>query len=342
MSLSIAYALVAALALNPWTTPHVLTISDGGSVNTLNPHLEQSAPVANMSELTGAWLVRWDEHNQPYPELATELPTLQNGGVSPDGRTITYHLRHGVKWSDGAPFTADDVVYSTGVVNNPANNEGGRWDMIAAVAAPDKYTVVYHLKKPFSTALEAFFSSCCANPSILPKHILAKYSSINNVPYNSLPVGIGPFKFERWDRDKQVVMVANPLYWRGRPKLERIVYKIVPNRDELLGQLQTHQVDMWYQFSGAYLPRIEALSEFTVFKQPSYAYNHYDFNVTHPVVADPVVRQALRLALNRQEIVDKVGHGVGVVQDSATPVNAPYFVDIGTTPDLKIKKKKTP
>lgn len=318
--------------VNSWTQPHVFTISDGGSVNTLNPHLEQSAPVANMSELTAAWLVRWDEHNQPYPELATQLPTRANGGVSADGLTITYHLRHGVKWSDGAPFTADDVVFSTNVVNNPANNEGGRWDMIAKVSAPDTYTVVYHLKKPYSTALEAFFSSCCANPSILPKHLLAKYPNINNVPYNALPVGIGPFKFERWDRDKQVVMVANPLYWRGRPKLERIIYRIIPNRDQLLEQLQTHQVDMWYQFSGAYLPRIAALPEFTIFKQPSYAYNHYDFNVTHPVVADPVVRQALRLALNRQELVDKVGHGVGVVQDSATPVNAPYFVNVGTTP----------
>ena len=89
---------------------------------------------------------------------------------------------------------------------------------------------------------------------------------------------------------------------------------------------------MWYQFSGAYLARIKALTAYTIFRQPSYAYSHYDFNVTHPVVSDPRVRQALRLALNRQELVDKVEHGVGIVQDSATPVNAPYFVDLGTTP----------
>ena len=152
------------------------------------------------------------------------------------------------------------------------------------------------------------------------------------MPYNSLPVGIGPFKFERWDRSKQVVLVANPLYWRGRPKLDKIIYKIVPDRDALLAQLEAHKVDMWYQFSGAYLARIEALPAYTVFRQPSYAYNHYDFNLTHPAVSDPLVRQALRLALNRQELVDKVEHGVGVVQDSATPVNAPYFVDLGTTP----------
>ncbi|HEY5095560.1 MAG TPA: ABC transporter substrate-binding protein, partial [Candidatus Eremiobacteraceae bacterium] len=115
---------------NAWTTPHVLTISDGGDVTTLNQHLTQSAPTANLSELTMAWLIRWDEHNKPYPELATEVPTQSNGGVSKDELTITYHIRKGVKWSDGAPFDADDVVFSTAVVNNLANDEGGRFDQI--------------------------------------------------------------------------------------------------------------------------------------------------------------------------------------------------------------------
>ena len=317
---------------NAWTTPHVLTISDGGDVNTLNPHFGTTAAVANLSEMTMAWLIRWDEHNRPYPELATEVPTKANGGVSEDGRTITYHIRRGVKWSDGAPFDADDVVFSTSVVNNPANDEAGRFDQIAKVDEPDKFTVVYHLNKPYSPAVVTFFSSCCANPSLLPKHLLAGYPNINNVPYNSLPVGIGPFKFARWDRGKQVVLVANPLYWRGRPKLDTIVYKIIPDHDALLSQFAAHDVDMWYQFSGAYLARIRALSGVTVAAQPSYAYNHYDFNLTHPVVSDPVVRQALRLALDRRALVDKVDHGVGIVQDTATPVTAPYYVDMGTTP----------
>jgi peptide/nickel transport system substrate-binding protein len=323
---------IATARVNPWTTPHVLTISDGGDVNTLNPHFGQIAAVANLSEMTMAWLIKWDEHNQPYPELATEVPTRTNGGVSKDGLTVIYHIRKGVKWSDGAPFDADDVVFSTAVVNNVANNESGRFDQIAKVDEPDKFTVIYHLKKPYSPSTASFFSSCCANPCILPKHLLAQYPNINNVPYNSLPVGIGPFKFERWDRSKQVVLVANPLYWRGRPKLDKIIYKIIPDRDALLSQIEAHKVDMWYQFSGAYLTAIQAVNGYAIFRQPSYAYNHYDFNLTHPAVSDPRVRQALRLALNRQEIVDKVNHGIGVVQDSALPVTAPYFVNMGTTP----------
>src|SRR5580693_2364904 len=92
-----------------------------------------------------AYLIKWDEHNNPYPELATQVPTQANGGVSKDGLTITYHLRKGVRWSDGAPFDADDVVFSTNVVLNPATNEVGRlgWDQIAKVDEPDKFTVVF-------------------------------------------------------------------------------------------------------------------------------------------------------------------------------------------------------
>lgn len=317
---------------NVWTKPHVLVISDGGDANTLNPHLSNFATTANLSEMTMAWLLRWDEHNRLYPELATEVPSQQNGGVSKDGRTITYHIRTGVKWSDGAPFDADDVVFSTKVMNDPANNETGRLDQIARVDEPDKLTVVYHLKKRYSPFASAFFSSCCANPCLLPKHLLARYRTINDAPYNSLPVGIGPFKFERWDRGKQIVLVANPLYWRGKPKLEKVIYKIVPDRDTLLAQLRAHNVDMWYQFSGAYLPRVAALKGYTVYRQPSYAYGHYDFNITHRVVADVRVRQALRLGFDRQRLVDTIEHGVGVVQDSATPPNAPYFANLSTTP----------
>jgi peptide/nickel transport system substrate-binding protein len=217
-------------------------------------------------------------------------------------------------------------------VNNPANNEGARFDQLANVTEPDKYTVVFHLKKPYATFLEAFFSSCCANPSLLPKHLLAKYQNINNVPYNDLPVGIGPFKFVRWDKEKQIVLVANPLYWRGRPKLDKIVYTIQTDREALLADVGAHRVDLWYQFGGAYLDRIRALPGVAILRHPSYGYSHFDFNLTHPVVRELAVRQALRFALDRKRIVDELGHGVGVVQDSGLPITAPYFSDLGTTP----------
>ena len=98
--------------VNAWTQPHVLRFADAGDVNTLNPHLGQFADVGYLSSLTMAWLVKWDLHNRAYPELATQVPDQENGGVSKDGLTITYHIRRGVRWSDGAPFNADDGVFS--------------------------------------------------------------------------------------------------------------------------------------------------------------------------------------------------------------------------------------
>lgn len=320
--------------VNSFTVPHVLRWGAVGEVNTLNPHLGQFADLGMLSSLTMAWLIKWDRHNKPYPELATEVPTKANGGVSKDGLTITYHLRHGVKWSDGAPFTADDVVFSTKVVLNPANNEVSRqgWDQIAKIDEPDKYTVVYHLKKPYSPFIQTFFSSAGANPCILPEHLLAKYPNINHVAYNSLPVGIGPFKYKEWDRSQQIVLVRNPLYFRGEPKLHEIIYKIIPDRNTLLTQLQAKEVDFWHLVPGNYLARVEALKPYRVVKEPSYYWDHIDFNLTNPALADINVRRAMFYALNRQEIIDKIAHGLGTVSDSPTPITAPYAVTLPVTP----------
>jgi peptide/nickel transport system substrate-binding protein len=314
--------------VNAWTQPHVLSFADAGDVNTLNPHLGQLADIGYLSSMTMAYLIKWDEQNRPYGELATSVPTQANGGVSKDGLSITYHLRRGVRWSDGAPFNADDVVFSTAVVNNPDNNEVGRlgWDQIVKTDEPDKYTVIYHLKKPYSPFVETFFSSAGANPCILPKHLLAQYPNINHVAYNSLPVGIGPFKYLRWDRAQQIVLVPNPLYWRGLPKLQKVIYKIIPDRDTVLSQLEAKELDMWNLVPGAYLARVSAVPGITVTRQPSYLFNHLDFNTQRPAVRDPVVRQALRLALDRQTIIDKIGRGVGILQEVTTPKNAPYAV----------------
>jgi peptide/nickel transport system substrate-binding protein len=309
--------------VNSYTQPHVLRYSEGEDIQGLDPVLNQQAPVNRLSQLTMAYLFRWDRENKPEPELATVVPTLANGGIKDGGRTLTFHIRRNVKWSDGAPFDADDVAFSIAVMNNPANNIVSRtgFDLITKVDEPDKYTVVVHMKKPFAPFIPVF-DTAGGGPSLLPKHILGSLPNINEAPYSNLPVGIGPFRYTAWRRGDAVELEANPYYWRGLPKLKKIVFKIVPDRNTVLTQLQTGELDLWYPAAGAFLPRLQALSNITIIRQPGYLYNHIDFNLTHPALRDVAVRRALRMAIDRTLIRDKVGHGVGILQESIVP--APY------------------
>ncbi len=324
----------AQAARHPYTIPHVLRYATGEDIVGLNPHLNSQLTLAFMSQLTMAWLVRYDRANKPVPELATAVPSRANGGVSTDGKTITYHLRHDAKWSDGVPFTATDVLFSVAVVRNPANNEQTHlgFDDIVRVDAPDPYTVVFRLKRPYSGFYVNFFGSGGAAPCLLPEHLLKGLPNINNAPYNALPVGVGPFKYTSWVRADHVEMVADPNYFGRKPKLQRIVFKIIPDRNTTLTQLTTHEIDLWMAVPAAYYDRVRALPAVATLRQGSYAFNHIDMELDHGGLRDRNVRLALRLATDRRTIVEKVRHGVGILQETPFPPGNPMHVDVPRVP----------
>jgi peptide/nickel transport system substrate-binding protein len=317
----------AAAGGNRFTKPHELRVVLLGDVSNLNELLATELQASWLNQLVMAWLVRYDRNNRPIPELATTVPTVENGGISGDGKTITYDLRRNVVWSDGKPFTADDVAFTVKLINDPKTNVISRlgWDDIVKVDEPNPHRIVFHLKSPFSPFVAQAFASGGGSPPILPKHLLFHTANINTDPYNALPVGIGPFKFVRWLRGDRIEMAANPAYWRGRPKLDRIVFKIIPNRDTILSELQTGDVDLWPIAPAAYLSRLQALPGHRVLRQPSFSFSHLDFNLSHAVLADPAVRRALFLALDRRALRAKVSHGVGVLQDAILSPRSPYY-----------------
>lgn len=306
---------------NAYTQPHVLRYSSAEDINGLNIVLSQQAVVSEMAELTSAWLFRWNKQNRPEPELATVVPSKANGGISADGKTITYHIRKNVVWSDGKPFDANDVKFSFDVVNNEANNVTSRdgFELITKIDVPNKETVVVHMREPYSLFIPTFFTSAGGNPCLLPQHLLRGLPDINRAAYNNLPVGIGPFKYAVWKRGESVEMDANPLYWRGTPKLHKIVYKIIADRNTVLTQLQTGELDLWVPFGGAFKSRVDALSNVTLGRHAIYTVNHIDLNMTKPALRERAVRQALRLAIDRTLLREKVAHGVGILQESVLP-----------------------
>ena len=327
---------VLALAVAGCTTAggrrgaaHQLSIATGqGDPNSLNIHLDPSAITGYVSELSAAYLARYDRNAQPVPELATVIPSQRNGGISKDGKKITWHLRHGARWSDGAPFSADDVVFSVKTILNPANNEEqgtAGWDLIEKMDEPDRYTVVFHLKKPYGDFLPMYFGTAADEPSILPKHILGSLHDINSAPYNRLPVGIGPFRVVAWKHGDAIELEANPYYWRGKPKLQRITYKLIPSQETLAAQLQTGDVDLWPLMPPSYTDRLKGVAMLRVVVAPNYRTTNLDFITRgRPLVADVRVRQATRYAIDRKRLIATVLHGLGYLHDGVViPLDPP-------------------
>jgi peptide/nickel transport system substrate-binding protein len=300
------------------STPHVLQFNyDEDDVETLDPFLATAAPNAPLSELTSAEFVRFDAHGNPIPELVTTIPTKANHGISADGRTITWHLRHAVKWSDGAPFDADDVTYTFRVAMDRDNNIPVRapWERLAAVTAPDRYTVVFHFKAPYALFLADYFSTL-SQTCVLPKHVLGPGTKINQVPFNALPVGIGPFRYTAFNRGNDVELEANPYYWRGHAKLQRIVYKMITEENTDYTELQTGELDLWALINGPLAQRVRTLPGIVVATAPGGIMSGAYFNTQRPAVRDPRVRQALRFATDQPTMVNKIALGNGLAQRS--------------------------
>ncbi len=331
LALLLAVSFVPARPANAYE-PHVLRFTDSLDINTLNPWIGTSGNIVTLSELTAAYFTRLDAQGNAVPELVTVVPTQQNGGISRDGKTITWHLRHGVKWSDGVPFDSRDVTYSWRAAQDRTNNISVRdmWDHLQSITAPDKYTVVFRLKEPYATFAVDYFNSY-SNNAILPEHVVGPGTNFNESPYNALPVGIGPFRYTVFNRGTSVEMEANPNYWRGLPKLHKIIYKMIPDDNTQLTQLTTGETDLWDTVNGTMIRLTKALPGKTWTTRLSMFMSAMFFNTTRPQLKDPAVRRALRLATNRPLIFDKVVLRNGELTESVVPRMAHGYLNLPVT-----------
>lgn len=284
--------------------------------NSLNPLLGSNTAEEFLAGLSFDLLVSVDEKGNDVPDLAAQVPTPQNGGISADGRTITYRLRHNVKWQDGAPFTSADVKFSWQAVMNPDNNVPERrgYDQVSSVDTPDPYTVVFHLKTPFAPFVDTVFGESDDPFRIIPKHLLASYKNLNQIPFNQLPIGTGPYKVARWIHGDRIEYTANPSYFLGAPKIKSIVVLIVPDGNTVESELRAHDVDMAPDIGTANLVNLRARPATGVSAvlahSPTYA--SIDFNLTHPPLDDIRVRRALAYGINEKRIMDTLLFGTAV------------------------------
>jgi peptide/nickel transport system substrate-binding protein len=296
-----------------------------------NAYLSDTGYEELLGELVYEGLAEMAPDGSFYPKLALELPTRENGGISPDGLTVTWKLRDHIFWSDGEPFTSDDVRFTWQALSHPDNGlatETG-FDLIDWVETPDDYTVVVHYRQPYANMLGQFGGR---GLGIFPRHACGDPGRMAYWACNTQPVGTGPFVLQTWEEGKQLVFDRNPRYWQtGRPLLDRLVFPIVPRdavRSDLLRDGDA-QVNLWLtpdqieelqdvegvhlvSLSGRWLLRLV----FNLSQPPDEGETPEagtSSSGPHFALADPRVREALDLAIDRGRLIEEAFDGQGNV-----------------------------
>jgi len=297
-----------------WTHHGLLRIVNIAEPDSLNPLVGNFQIDSDLAQLWGGYFFNYNDRNELVPELVTTVPTLANGGISRDNRTVTYHLRKGVLWQDGLPFGADDVIFSWHAVMNKRNNVPSTvgYELIDSIERKDAWTIAVHLKKAYAPFITTFFGPCSNPYVVLPAHLLAKFADLNRVPFNSQPVGTGPFVVERWQRGSKIVFRANPHYWRGPPKLNEIWYTPIPDENTVISLLASHEADLDFNAANVNYKQLSGIDGTRVTLTPFTQFAQLVLNLRSPQLSDVRVRQALWLALDVKALLRDVTHGVNI------------------------------
>lgn len=286
-----------------------LIISSIGDASFLNPVLAQDSASSEINSLVFNGLIKYDR------DLKNFVGDLAESWKVEDGKEpkITFYLRKGVLWHDGREFTAHDVKFTYDKIMDEKTNTVRRssYELVKKAEVLDPYTFRVTYKEPFSPGLETW------GIGIIPKHLLEK-EDINTSSFNRRPIGTGPFRFVEWVSDEKIVLEANPNYFEGRPNLDRIIYRIIPETALSEMEILTKGVDYTglfpYQFK-----RMSEVSFLQTYSQPSIGYTYIGYNLKNELFKDKRVRHALTHAINREEIVQYVLNGYGTVASGPFP-----------------------
>lgn len=261
----------------------------------------------------------------PYPDLATEVPSRENGGIAQDGLTYTFKLRNDVKWHDGTQFTAKDVVYTYTTMQKKelgSQRTTELNDRVESITAPDNNTVVFKMKKivaPFLT------SNMYA---IVPEHILKDVAAdqIKAHPFSTgdakATIGTGPFKFGSYTKGDNVTLVKNPNYFRGEPALDQYILKVVKDGTVLVAQLKTGEVDFG-GITAALYEEMTKQANVNAVKYDTYSFSFYTYQLDTAktdLFQEKAVRQALAYALDREAMLKAIQFGLGTIGAGTEPV----------------------
>jgi len=318
---------------HPWTIPGRVRLGSPDEPDNLNPMFAHTSATDDVDAFIFAPVFRYDPKGNLVPELATEVPTYANGGISRDSKTIVLHFRHGVRWSDGVPLTARDLRFTWRAVMDKRNNTKATygWDDITAIDVPRDDTAIVHLARPDADVLGSFGGGGGTAYPPLPEHVLGKLPDLNHAAFNAHPISSGPWLLTAWNHGASLVFAPNPRYWRGPPKLRGLEYDIVPNPDTLVTELRTHELDLVDSIPEEQVAQLEGARNLHVTKNLSANWRRLLMNCAKPMLSDVRVRRAIAEAVDWERIDRTVYHGLNVrarsdiVPDSWAAPHVPLY-----------------
>jgi peptide/nickel transport system substrate-binding protein len=300
----------------------------------LNPHFANGTKDQDGSRIFYEPLISFDPDGNLFPVLAAEIPSIQNGGVARDGRSVTWKLKRGVAWHDGKPFTADDVVFNWEYAADPATAAVtiGSYKDIDKVEKLDSHTVKVVFKKPTPFWADAF---CGARGMIIPKHLFEAYKGgkSRESPNNVKPVGTGAYRYVDFKPGDIVRAELNPNYHvANRPFFDTLEMKGGGDAvSAARAVIQTGEYDFAWnmQVEDEILIRMEQGGKGKADIVPAGFIEHIQLNQTdpwkeidgerssvkstHPFLTDPAVRQALSLLVDRASLQEQIYGRTGIV-----------------------------
>ena len=286
-----------------------LVVSVLGEPPHLNPAVTTMGSVHAVTGSIYNGLVGLDERANPVPELA------ERWQVADGGKTYTFFLRRDVRWHDGVAFTADDVKFTFDelLLKHHSRTRAGLAVNLAGIEVRDAHTVVFRFKHPNAPFLRRLDVSEAA---ILPRHVYQGKDPLAQA-LNANPVGTGPFRLAKWQRGESIVLERNPGYFRaGKPYLDKVVFRTLPNAPTATVALETGEVDYLWTVPGTELPRLREVKTVSTVRSAAGAGGSYCIttlvpNLRRPPLQNPNVRAGLNMAVDRRFIVDRVEFGAG-------------------------------
>lgn len=262
-----------------------------------------------------------DEHGNTVPILAARVPSQRNGDISRDGKTIVFHLRRGVFWQDGAPFTSRDVLFTFRAIMDPRNNTVSHsgFQEVHRIWAVGDDTVAFELRRPFAPIVQALFGESDTPYPIMPAHLLEHEPDLNRAAFNAHPVGTGPFRLVRWQRGDHLDFDANPRYFRGKPRLAHIRISIIPDENTEIAALQAHEIDWYFEPSARMYAQLRTLKGVRTMLVQTNQFAGMLFNTARPPLDDVRIRRAIALSIDKAALVRNFTNGSAVAADQDLP-----------------------